>query len=123
MDRILQSGNLQKFSMGRSTGIRAKNWKLRFIKLTFSTFTICDNSDSNPKFEIPVSAMSIVFESPSKAIHPEAGSPNFFCIRLFDNGVYTLALLAENQEEKQAWLAALKQATEKVKGVQWITAS
>ena len=121
MDRILCSGNLKKYSMGRSTGLRAKNWKSRFIKLTPKTFSISDNPDASPKFEVPVSAISIIFENPRIDLHPEAGVPNCICIRLFDNGVFNLLLQAQNGEEKATWIAGLRQATEKVKGVQCIS--
>ena len=107
--------------MGRSTGIRAKNWKSRFIKLTMKSFSIADSPDAPPKFEIPINAMSIIFENPRVDLHPEAGVPNCICIRLFDNGVFNLLLQAQNGEEKATWITGLKQATDKMKGIQFIS--
>ena len=118
MERILCSGNLKKFSMGRSTGLRSMNWKTRFVKLTNKSFTISDNMDSAPKFSILINAISIVFHKPTSADHPEAGIANCIVIRLFDNGVFNLALQAQNAEEKETWLTGLRQATEGSKGVQ-----
>jgi hypothetical protein len=120
MDRILCSGDLKKYSMGRSTGLRAKNWKSRFVKLSTKSFSISANPDASPKFEVPVVAISIVFENPTPAIHPEAGVSNCIVVRLFDNGVFNLLLQAQNGEEKATWLTGFRQATEGIKGVQYV---
>jgi hypothetical protein len=121
MDRVFCSGNLKKYSMGRSTGLRAKNWKSRFIKLTGKTLSIATSPDAAPKFEIPVNAMSVIFENPHSNLHPEAGVSNCIVIRLFDNGVFNLLLQAQNGEEKATWISGLRQATEGVKGVQFVS--
>ena len=124
MDTVLYAGDVEKYSMGRSTGLRAKNWKTRHIKITRSTFTIYEKATNpTPKFQCPMSAISIIFTDPDPAVHIEANGnyqANMFAIRLFDNGVFTLLVRAHTPEEKTRWLTALREAGERVKGLQYI---
>ena len=125
MDSVLYSGNVEKYSMGRGTGIRARNWKTRFMKVTRQALQIYDSANSsNPKFEVPTSAISLCFAAPTKEEHPEATNPNLMImIRLFDNGVFNLLIKCKDAEDKAHWLAALRSGlTELVKGFQMVEA-
>ena len=123
-DRELYSGSVEKYSMGRSTGLRAKNWKTRHMKVTRNNLSIFEKTNSaTPKFNIPIGAVSIVFVTPTKSVHPEASGTyvnNMFALRLFENGVFTLLVRAHTPEEKIAWLKCLKEATDRSKGVQFV---
>lgn len=121
MDALLYGADVEKYSMGRGTGLRTKNWKVRHVKVTRLTFSIYNNAAApTAKFEIPVSAVSLVFQEPKKEDHPEATRPCTVMVRLFDNGVYDLLLRTKNEEGKAKLVAALREATKNSKGVQFV---
>lgn len=119
MGDVVYEGQVDKFSLGRSTGLTTRNWKSRHMRLTRSTLSYMDKPNGTAKLEVPVSAISLVFTNPSKAEHEEA-NPNQpqFALRLFENGVFTLLVKAPNDAEKAKWLSALRDVLAKSKGTQ-----
>ena len=133
MECELLSGNLAKFSLGRSVGISSANWKQRHLKLTSHRFLYSKPNDaavspgsptsSSPRhegqeasealFECPLSAVSVLFTQPTPDDHaevkrvPAEERSLLFALRLFENGVFTVLLKAEDPTEKDIWVAAL----------------
>ena len=122
MEACIYSGEVSKYSMGRGTGIGAKNWKNRFLKITRGHLQLYDSQTAtNPKFEIPHNAISILFTNPDGSLHPEAKSKvPMILLRLFENGVFNLLIKMESEEAKQKWIAALREANKNNKGFQVI---
>ena len=118
MGDVIYEGKVEKFSLGRTTGLTTRNWKTRTMTLTRSTLAYGDGG-SSPKLEVPITAVSLVFRDPTPSEHPEAkGSGYFLMIRLFENGVFNLLLKCPNDVEKAKWVSVLTEALARVKGAQ-----
>lgn len=144
MECELLSGTLSKFSLGRSVGLSAGNWKQRHLKLTSHRFLYSKTANSAPSpagasprnddatggagsssssedvlFECPLSAVSMLFTAPTAEDHAEVKRVPaderrlLFALRLFENGVFTVLLKAEDATEKDIWVAALTDALRK----------
>lgn len=121
MSDVVYEGKVEKFSLGRSTGVGARNWKTRHMRLTQSVLSYGDGPSATPKLEIPISAVSLLFRNPTTAEHAEAsgsGAGNMIMLRLFANGVFNLLIKAPNDVEKSKWVTALSDVLGKVKGAQ-----
>eukprot|EP00672_Neobodo_designis_P024558 CAMPEP_0174835356 /NCGR_PEP_ID=MMETSP1114-20130205/5366_1 /TAXON_ID=312471 /ORGANISM="Neobodo designis, Strain CCAP 1951/1" /LENGTH=122 /DNA_ID=CAMNT_0016069303 /DNA_START=67 /DNA_END=435 /DNA_ORIENTATION=- len=118
-DRVLFEDKVDKYSLGRSTGLTARNWKSRHMRLTKMSLAYSENANAVPKLEIPVTAISVLFTDPDRSLHPEAkGNGNFLMVRLFDGGVFDLLIKCPTPETKQKWIASFKEALERSKGSQ-----
>ena len=95
---------------------------MRYFVLTNKAFKIFETEGATQTtLDIPISAISIVFQNPGKDVHTEAVGSSvglMFAIRLFDNGVFTLLVRCKNEEEKLKWLEALEDAVKNSKGCQ-----
>ena len=121
MGDCVYEGTVEKFSLGRSTGLTTRNWKTRHMRLSRQSLAYMDKPGASPKLEVPISAISLVFSQPTKAEHPEAdpGKP-MLCIRMFENGVFNLLIKIPSEAEKAKWLAGLREALASVKGTQFV---
>ena len=120
-DRVLYEDTVEKFSLGRSTGLQTRNWKSRHMRLTRTTLAYSESPNAVPKLEVPVTAISIVFTDPSTADHPEAkGNANYLVIRMHEAGVFNLLVKCPSAEAKQKWIAAFKEALTRSKGSQLV---
>ena len=118
---MICEGQVKKYSMGRSTGLGFRNWRERTMVLTRTNLQYMDKPGATPKHDMFVSGISIVWENPTKADHPEA-NPNkpMFMIRVWSHGVFDLLVDCVTQLEKEKWIKGLKTALEEAKGVQWV---
>jgi hypothetical protein len=118
-EKVLFEDKVEKFSLGRSTGLTTRNWKSRNMKLTTRSLAYGESPNAVPKLEIPVTAISVLFTDPDRSVHPEAkGNGNFLMVRLFDGGVFDLLLKCPTPETKQKWIASFREALERSKGSQ-----
>lgn len=121
MDSVVYEGVVEKFSLGRSTGVSTRNWKKRHMRLTRSTFCYMEKPTADPKLDVPITAISLVFTRPTKQEHPEANpSAPMICLRLFENGVFNLLVKCASEEEKAKWLAGFREVLQNVKGCQFV---
>jgi hypothetical protein len=113
------SCSVEKYSLGRSTGLTAHNWKKRHFAVTSSTLSYADKAGATPKLEVPLSAVSLLFTRPGKQEHPMAGgSAPMLVIRFHESGVFNLLLKLPGEEEKERLVQALQQALVNSKGFQ-----
>ena len=120
MGDVLYEGQVEKYAMGRKTGVSAKNWKTRHMKLTRSTLSYAEKPNAQPKLEVPVNAVSLLFTNPTKDDHPEVSSGHYLMMRLFENGVFNLLVKLTDETEKRKWVAAFAEAMSKNKGYQQV---
>jgi hypothetical protein len=119
MDKILFEDQVEKFSLGRSTGLSSRNWKKRHLKVTRMSLSYSEKQGTAPKLEVPITAVSLLFTNPSPQDHPEAkGGAPFIMVRLHENGVFNLLFRAPSDEAKQKWIAAFTEALQRSKGSQ-----
>jgi hypothetical protein len=118
-DKVLYEDTVEKFALGRSTGVQTRNWKSRHMRLTRHAFSYADKAGAKPKLEVPVTAISVLFTNPTPNEHSEAkAGGNFLMVRLHDNGVFNLLVKCPSPEAKQKWIAAFQEALTKSKGSQ-----
>ena len=121
MGDCIYEGTVEKFSLGRSTGLTTRNWKTRHMRLTRSTLAYMDKPGAAPKLEVPINAISLVFSQPTKAEHEEADPTKpMLCVRIFENGVFNLLMKIPSEGEKAKWLAGFREALATNKGVQFV---
>ena len=119
MDRVVYEEQVEKFSLGRKTGLSSRNWKARHMRLTKQALSYGENANAVPKLEILVTAISLLFTNPTPTDHPEAkGGAHYITIRFFEGGVFDLLVKCSCAESKQKWIAAFTEALERSKGSQ-----
>jgi hypothetical protein len=115
----LCEGTVEKFSMGRSTGLSIKNWKTRHLLLSKDTFQYSEKQGAAPKHVMHPNAISVVWTNPTPRDHPKAG-PNMFMVRVWSNGVFDLLVNCITKIEHEKWITSLRQLIGKNKGVQFV---
>lgn len=117
---MICDGCVSKYAMGRSTGFSVKNWKQRHLTLTRYTLAYAEKQGAEPKHEMYVNAISVVWQNPTSRDHPEAdaGKP-MILLRVWSHGVFDLLVNCVTPLEKEKWINGLKEALKDMKGVQW----
>lgn len=120
MADALHSSFVEKYSLGRgSLGIM--NWKKRFMYVSPIALKVAETTTSvNPKLDVPIQHLSMLFTNPTSRDHPEATKPYCFMLRLFDGGAYNLLVHCDDDADKAKWINAIRTATKRNKGFQVI---